>query len=166
MSAPPNHPADSERAPAHNKGDITALIREEAARRRTTEGTNQQEERASRVPYRLIAILVLATVTLVATTKSVFQVMVFLRHPGDNAVRGVKLDEVDALVPASSLTVDDKTLIVNVGAGWTTLDHQERVRRLSELAGVLAGRYYHGARLVAADGRPVGTWAKGRIQVE
>ncbi len=114
MSAPHSRPPEPNRDASTRKGDITALVREEAARRRSSEETSHEEGRASRVPYRLIAILILATVTVIATTKSVFQVMVFLKHPGDNAVLGVKLDEVDALVPATSLALDGKTSLEEI----------------------------------------------------
>ncbi len=145
---------------------MTRLIREEAERRRSSDEASQAGERKSRIPYRLLAILVLATVTIVAGTRSVTEVMVFLKHPGETPVRDVTLVEVDRLVPATSVTADGKTLVVSVGAGWDMLDHDERSRRFTSLCGVLANRFYHGARLVTPAGRVIGSWADGLIRVE
>jgi hypothetical protein len=154
------------RDPRAHREDMTRLVREEAARRRTSEEASHAGERKSRIPYRLLAILVLATVTVIAATRSVSEVMVFLKHPGETPVRGMSLVEVDRLVPSVSLGVDGKTLVVNVGAGWESLDHEERSRRFTSLCSVLANRFYHGARLVAPSGRVVGNWAEGLIRVE
>ncbi len=152
--------------PRAQREDMTRLIREEAERRRSSEAASQAGQRKSRIPFRLIAILALATVTLVAGTRSVTEVMVFLKHPGETPAREITLTEVDRLVPSTSLGVDGKTLVVNVGTDWASLDHEERSRRFTSLCGVLANRFYHGARLVAASGRVVGSWSQGLIRVE
>jgi len=159
-------PPETSRDPRAQREDMTRLIREEAERRRTSEEASHVGERRSRIPYRLVAILVLATVTVIATTRSVTEVMVFLKHPGETPVRDITLEEVDRLVPTTSVTADGKTLVVNVGAGWESLDHEERSRRFTSLCGVLANRFYHGARLVASGGRVLGQWADGLIRVE
>lgn len=159
-------PSEASRDPRAQREDMTRLVREEAQRRRSSEEASQAGLRKSRIPYRLLAILVLATVTVVAGTRSVTEMMVFLRHPGDTPVRDITLAEVERLVPSTSVALDGKTLVVNVGSGWESLDHDERSRRFTSLCGVLSNRFYHGARLVAPGDRVVGTWAQGLIRVE
>ncbi|MBK7978000.1 MAG: hypothetical protein IPK07_33700 [Deltaproteobacteria bacterium] len=142
------------RDPRAHREDMTRLVREEAARRRTSEEASHAGERKSRIPYRLLAILVLATVTVIAATRSVSEVMVFLKHPGETPVRGMSLVEVDRLVPSVSLGVDGKTLVVNVGAGWsrwTTRSGRAASRRCAASSPTASTTALGSSRRVAAS---------------
>ncbi len=163
---PPRSPESPGGASRPSREDITSLVREEAARRRTSETTAHIEEGKSRLPYRTIGILVLITVILVAGTRGAMEIVVLLRHPGDAPVRSIRLDDMAALVPATSIELEDKTLVIHVSATWESYDRNERSIRFAKLCGILANRSYHAARLVAPNGADVGHWGHGLIQVQ
>jgi hypothetical protein len=145
---------------------LADLVKDEAALRRSHQEAAHAQASKRRLPVRLISTLVLATIVLVAGTKAAMEIMVLLQTPGDAPVRPLSLDDVAAMVPATAIHVEEKRLTVEVSSLWDGLGKKERSERFSALCGSLANHAYHGATLVAPDGRTVGTWGKGLIRVE